>query len=232
MQLFFGHLQGDKVLIDADEGHHLAKVLRKSPGDTIFVMVGDENFYECTLTHVGKKESVAEVVKVISGTSNPTYDLHMFVAPTKNIDRFEWFLEKATEIGVSEITPILTKHSERKNVKLPRLEKILLSAAKQSHKTKVPVIHDMISFTEAIKQVEFGYFAHCAEGEKTALKNCEFKDKAINIFIGPEGDFSEKEIEIAKLKNLKMISLGNSRLRTETAGIAAVHTVNLMHSQE
>ena len=232
MQLFFGHLQGENILIDAEEGHHLAKVLRKSPGDIIHVIVNDDNFYECTLTEVGKKVSVARVIKVIPGKSNPSYQLHMFVSPTKNIDRFEWFLEKATEIGISEVTPILTKHSERKNIKLPRLEKILLSAAKQSHKTKVPVIHEMISFTEAMKRVQNGYFAHCVEGEKTPLKNVEFKEETINIFVGPEGDFSEKEIEIANLKGLKMISLGKSRLRTETAGIAAVHTLSLLHSED
>ena len=157
------------------------------------------------------------------------------VAPTKLNDRYEWFLEKATEIGVSEITPILCDNSERKVIKAERYEKIILGAMKQSLKAHLPILNPMISFKEFISSEKFGttptFIAHCNDVEKQSLKLLKPTSNQITILIGPEGDFSEKEIEMALQKMAKPISLGKSRLRTETAAIVACHSIAYNYDQ-
>jgi 16S rRNA (uracil1498-N3)-methyltransferase len=154
--------------------------------------------------------------------------LHIAIAPTKNIDRFEWFLEKATEIGIDEITPIICRHSERKIIKTERGSRILLSAMKQSLKYHLPKLNEAISLANFLKSNFDGtkYIAHCEDGEKNELKTVSKTEKTL-ILIGPEGDFSPKEIELALQNQFRAVSLGTSRLRTETAGIIAVHTINI-----
>jgi len=144
------------------------------------------------------------------------------------MDRFEWFLEKATEIGIDEITPIICSHSERKKIKTERCNRILLSAMKQSLKFHVPKLNEAMSLSDFIKQDYEGtkYIAHCEDGEKKELKRVNKTEKTI-ILIGPEGDFSPKEIELALQNQFKAVSLGTSRLRTETAGIIAAHSINI-----
>ncbi|GAB5557567.1 MAG: 16S rRNA (uracil(1498)-N(3))-methyltransferase [Schleiferiaceae bacterium] len=227
MQLFLGHLEGNVIHLESGEAHHLFKVLRKSPGEMVHCIVNDGFFYEAKLLEVSKRGATAEVVSSWKDDTTPSYELNMYVAPTKNIDRMEWFLEKATEIGVSSITPILCDHSERKVIKPERLEKILLSATKQSLKATVPTLHTLTSFSEAISNTENGFLAHCEDREKTHLFKTKKPSGPWNIFIGPEGDFSSKEIEIAAANQFNFISLGESRLRTETAALFAVATVNL-----
>ena len=227
MQLFLGSLEGEIIRLEASEAHHLFKVLRKSPGDVIQAIVNDGHFYEATLIEVTKKGALA---KINSSRIDPTdlnYKLNMYVAPTKNIDRFEWFLEKATEIGLTSVTPILCERSERKVVKPERLQKIVLSATKQSLKARLPLLHPMVSFQEAIKGVNEGYIAHCEHGAKEHLMKVKNTSNTWNVFIGPEGDFSPKEIQMANDKQLSNISLGESRLRTETAALLAVTALNL-----
>ena len=154
--------------------------------------------------------------------------MHIAIAPTKNMDRFEWFLEKATEIGIDEITPIICSRSERKVIKTERCNRILLSAMKQSLKFHVPKLNEAISLNDFIKQDFEGtkYIAHCEEGNKTELKEKK-KEKRTLMLIGPEGDFSPTEIEMVLQYQFKAVSLGTSRLRTETAGIIAAHTINI-----
>ncbi|MEN8116270.1 MAG: RsmE family RNA methyltransferase, partial [Bacteroidota bacterium] len=156
---------------------------------------------------------------------------HIVIAPTKNIDRFEWFLEKCTEIGIDEITPILSEHSERKVIKPGRLEKIVVSAMKQSVKAYLPKLNELTSFNDLVKTSDAPakFIAHCNGGEKPHLKNNIEPGKNVLILIGPEGDFSPAEVELAKENGFKEISLGTSRLRTETAGVVACHIVNLIN---
>lgn len=231
MQLFLGRLEGEIIHLESDEAHHLFKVLRKSPGETVHCIVNNGFFYEAKLLEVSKRGATAEVVTSWKDETSPSYELNMFVAPTKNIDRMEWFLEKATEIGISSITPILCDHSERKIIKPERLEKILLSATKQSLKATVPVLHPLTPFSEVVDKVENAFLAHCEEGEKTHLFKTKKTSGPWNIFIGPEGDFSVNEIEVASANQFNFISLGESRLRTETAALFAVSTVNLKETQ-
>lgn len=160
------------------------------------------------------------------------YWFHLVVAPTKSNDRFEWFLEKATEIGVDEITPILCEHSERKIVKPERMEKVLQSAMKQSMQAYLPKLNPMVGYNEFMKQSREGllFIAHCDEDEKLELKRRVAPDKDVTILIGPEGDFSRTEIESAYEKGYLPVSLGQNRLRTETAAIVACTTVNLINN--
>jgi 16S rRNA (uracil1498-N3)-methyltransferase len=157
----------------------------------------------------------------------------MVVAPTKSNDRFEWFLEKATEIGVHEITPIYCERSERKALKMGRLEKVIQSAMKQSQRTYLPVLHPPVTFKEFLEKEHPGilFIAHCEEGEKMELKRRVAPDKDITILIGPEGDFTRKEISQAYEKGFLSISLGESRLRTETAALYACTTVAVINSR-
>ena len=156
------------------------------------------------------------------------YHLHIAIAPTKNMERFEWFLEKATEIGIDEITPIICSRSERKVIKTERCNKILLSAMKQSLKYHLPKLNEAITLTDFLKSNMDGskYITHCEKSDKLELRKVNSAEKTL-ILIGPEGDFSATEIEMALQNQFKAVSLGTSRLRTETAGIVAIHTINM-----
>jgi 16S rRNA (uracil1498-N3)-methyltransferase len=163
----------------------------------------------------------------IKKSPEPKFRLHLAVAPTKMNDRFEWFLEKATEIGIQEITPIICDRSERKVINLERFEKIVLSAMKQSNEMFLPKLNDAVSFKEFIKQKNQGlqFIAHCEETDKKSLKESLQPNENVTLLIGPEGDFSEKEIALALENNYKPVTLGNTRLRTETAAVVACHSV-------
>ena len=159
--------------------------------------------------------------------------MHIVIAPTKLNDRFEWFLEKATEIGIDEITPIICENSERKFIKNERLEKILISAMKQSLKYQLPRLNKAIKFTELVNKNKdtCKFIAHCEDSEKKSLKSQIGNSYAITILIGPEGDFSTKEINHALEHNFIPLSLGKSRLRTETAGIVACNSISLLKNE-
>jgi 16S rRNA (uracil1498-N3)-methyltransferase len=181
--------------------------------------IADANPKKCRLT----------IVNSALDFGKRNFHLHIAIAPTKNIDRFEWFLEKATEIGIDEITPLLTSHSERKTINAERLEKILVSAMKQSLKAYLPQLHELTTFKELIinNKTENKFIAYCDEIQKIHLKDLATKGNNTLILIGPEGDFSPEEIKLAIENGFKVVSLGESRLRTETAGIVACHIVNL-----
>ena len=231
MNLFYSpDITGDFHLLSEHESKHLSKVLRLKTGDTIRMVDGKGNLYEGVLQKVTHRECEVKLTQKISDYEKRGYYLHIAVAPTKNIDRIEWFIEKATEIGIDEITPILCEHSERKVIKTERIEKIMISAMKQSGKAFIPKFNDMISFKELISSSFEGekFIAHCYDQEKTSLIKA-IKGNSNLILIGPEGDFSEKEVKEALEHDYKPVSLGTSRLRTETAALVACHTASLSY---
>jgi 16S rRNA (uracil1498-N3)-methyltransferase len=231
MQLFYcPEVINGTLYLNPDESRHCFKVLRKKLGDVIHLIDGEGNFYEVRINMASQKRISFEIIKSWPEEKRP-YDLHIAIAPPKNIDRFEWFLEKVTEIGIDEITPVFCDHSERKTIKKERLFKILLSATKQSLKAKLPVLNAPISFRNFILKNHSTscYIAHCQNQNKESLKNLPSSNTT--ILIGPEGDFSSNEISLALKNAFTPIHLGNSRLRTETAGVVACHTVALQNEK-
>lgn len=229
MQLFYTpdiSTDAKSFLFDKEESRHIVKVLRKKEGDTIQITNGKGFLFTSEIVFANEKKCE---VKIISEQEQPAlpYRLHLAVAPTKMNDRYEWFLEKATEIGIAEITPLICEHSERTVFKADRFEKILQSAMKQSLQYHLPVLHEPVPFTTFVNQQRNGqvFIAHCEETDKKLLKTELKPTHEITILIGPEGDFSTKEIDLALSKNYIPVSLGNTRLRTETAAVVAAHSV-------
>lgn len=225
MQLFYSNiLDGNQFTFDENESKHIIKVLRHKSGDTIHVTNGSGKIYKARLIDDKPQECTAEIITTIPSIKKHDYYLHIAIAPTKNQQRLEWFVEKAVEMGIDEISPLICKHSERKRIKKERLDKIAISAMKQSFKTHITRINDIISFPDLIKSDFDGkkLLAHPGrekEAESLAL-NYKRKENVL-ILIGPEGDFSDEEIKLALENNFIPVSLGKSRLRTETAGMAA-----------
>ena len=228
MQLFYLENPKDEIILSAEESKHATKVLRKQEGDILNFTDGKGYFYKAEITVAETRKCRLKVVSTEQKPKQHKYHLHIAIAPTKNMDRFEWFLEKATEIGIDEITPIICSRSERKVIKTERCNRILLSAMKQSLKFHVPKLNEAISLNDFIKQDYGGtkYIAHCEDVEKKELKTVNKTEKTL-ILIGPEGDFTQKEIDLVLQNKFKEVSLGTSRLRTETAGIVAAHTINI-----
>lgn len=230
MQLFYiPEINGSSVTLDPDESKHAVKVLRMNAGDRVQIVDGKGGFYEAEIVDAHHKSCTLVILSKQTDFGKKDFHLHVAIAPTKNIDRFEWFLEKCTEIGIDEITPILSEHSERKVIKPERLEKILVSAMKQSVKAYLPRLNELTSFNEFL-QLKFSskkYIAHCNEGHKKHLKEAVSANENVVILIGPEGDFSNEEVNVAVKNGYSEISLGEARLRTETAGVVACHIVNL-----
>jgi len=232
MHLFYTpDLKDSFYTLDETESKHCIKVLRLNINDIIYLIDGNGGFYKAQIVDPNPKKCQVKIVESKREFGKRNYYLHIAIAPTKNMDRIEWFIEKATEIGVDEITPVLCEHSERKVVKTERLEKIVISAMKQSLKAYKPKINEMIHINDFIDGNFEGvkYIAHCEENEKILLKNAYKRGNNAMILIGPEGDFSNDEIQKAKQSGYTEISLGESRLRTETAGIVACHTINLLN---
>ncbi|MBE9487829.1 MAG: 16S rRNA (uracil(1498)-N(3))-methyltransferase [Bacteroidetes bacterium] len=234
MRLFYCPDIEDKVVytLPKEESGHCVRVLRKKNGDTIDVIDGKGGLYKATIIDNSSNKCVVQPLLVKKVESQLPYNCHIAIAPTKNIDRVEWFLEKATEIGISEVSFLLCDHSERKVIKFERAEKVVISAVKQSLKMYVPKLHDLSSFKDFINQ-DFGdmprYIAHCDDSfERVPLKSVVGADSL--ILIGPEGDFSPEEVKLALQKGFISISLGDSRLRTETAALYAVSIVSILSS--
>ncbi len=219
-----------EIIFSKEESRHLVKVLRKKEGDLITTTNGNGYFFNVELDFADAKKATGHIISAKKQEPLP-YSLHLAVAPTKLNERFEWFLEKATEIGVSEITPLLCQRSERKVIKPERYERIIISAMKQSVKAYKPKLNLITAFTdfiklETVKKDTNKYIAHCeADDDKITLKSALKPQKELLILIGPEGDFSPQEIVFAKQHNFKPVSLSTSRLRTETAAIVACHSV-------
>ncbi len=230
MQLFYvPNISGAEVILDETESKHAVKVLRLSVGDSVQLIDGKGGFYQAEISDASPKKCKLSIIGLNKEFGKKDFHLHIAIAPTKNIDRFEWFLEKATEIGIDEITPLLTSHSERKIVNPERLEKILVSAMKQSLKAYLPKLNEITAFKELVinSKSQNKYIAYCDDIQKTHLKNAVAGGQNTLILIGPEGDFSPEEVKLAIENGFTVVSLGDSRLRTETAGIVACNIVNL-----
>ncbi len=214
-----------------EEAQHCTRVLRLSSGDEIMLTDGIGNFYRAQIEIATNKRCLVNISETIP--QNPLWKghLHIAMAPTKNIDRTEWFVEKATEIGFDELTFLNCRFSERKAIKTERISKILISAMKQSLKARLPILNDLTPFDKFIAQPFKGqkFIAHCYDTDKKSLKNFINKGEDTLILIGPEGDFSEEEVEKAVANGFIPVSLGPSRLRTETAALVACHILNLQN---
>jgi 16S rRNA (uracil1498-N3)-methyltransferase len=233
MQLFYNSniKQGDTTFFfDKEESKHIVKVLRKKESDKIFLTNGLGYFFESEIIAASEKKCEIRIANV--QFHEPTsYHIHIAVAPTKMNDRLEWFFEKATEIGIHEITPIICDNSERKVYKIDRAEKIIQSAMKQSLQMYLPKINEPISYSQFVKQQLEGqkFIAHCEETERKTFQNEIKPNEKVTILIGPEGDFSTKEIKLALENQFIPVTLGNTRLRTETAALVACHTIALIN---
>lgn len=243
MELFYSKdISLGSTALDAEESNHCVKVLRHRNGDSIHVIDGKSMLYECIITDANPRRVEFSIEKAIEGYGKHDYHLHMAVAPPKNIDRFEWFAEKATEIGVDEITPIFGDYSERKVFKGERVERLLVSAAKQSHKCAIPELHQAVSVMDFITSQKSSdalkLICYCDDTESLGVVKKDIKEAlrtlqrngGVTVMIGPEGDFSRKEITAAVESGWQTVSLGESRLRIETAALVATAAVYLTFS--
>ncbi|MDQ1097314.1 MULTISPECIES: RsmE family RNA methyltransferase [Chryseobacterium] len=220
MKLFYGEINGNQALINEEEQQHIVKVLRMKDGEEIHITDGKGNLASGRLLIEGKKASL-EVDQLSTDLPGFSPRLHIAIAPTKNIDRIEFFVEKSVEMGISEITLLQTEKTERKNVNIDKLRKQAVAASKQSLRFHFPVINDLTKIQDFLKHThpETTFVAHCHENlERQELKAIPVME-SITFLIGPEGDFSEKEIAFLSQHNIRAVSLGNQRLRTETAGV-------------
>lgn len=236
MQLFYNPTINEtqtSFVFDKEESKHIIKVLRKKESDILHVTNGLGFLFTTEITIASDTKCTVKIVS-FEKQEMPKFHLHLAVAPTKMNERYEWFLEKATEIGIQEITPIICDHSERKVIKTDRFQKILESAMKQSLHYYMPKLNEPIPFKDFVKSQNSGqlFIAHCEETAKKSLKNELKANQDITILIGPEGDFSVKEIEQAIATNFIPVSLGATRLRTETAAIVACHSVVLINENK
>ena len=235
MELFYSQdIEGGIVRLNQDESGHCIKVLRHKCGDEISVIDGYGTLYKCRITSDSHKGVEAIVLESQSDWGGHPYNLHLAVCPTKNNDRYEWFAEKACEIGFDTLSPIIGDHSERRILKTPRVEKILVSAAKQSLKAAVPVVNEPVSVKEFIKSEAesqgLKMIAYCFEDERVPRRSIRealegYDGDQITVMIGPEGDLSKEEAEMALAAGFIPVHLGQSRLRTETAALTAAAAV-------
>ncbi|GAB5399459.1 MAG: 16S rRNA (uracil(1498)-N(3))-methyltransferase [Aureisphaera sp.] len=221
-----------EVTFDKEESRHIAKALRKKEGDLLHVTNGNGTLFTVEIISLMPKQCLA-IVKDTSHVAQLPYKLHMAVAPTKHNDRFEWFLEKATEIGIHRITPIICEHSERRVIKKDRFERIIESAMKQSLKAYKPHLEDAINFKEFIAlqkgDTSKKLIAYCGDVKKQSIKELVTKEEDVTLLIGPEGDFSHMEFELALKNSFQSTTLGVSRLRTETAAIVGCHSISFLN---
>ena len=232
MHIFYAHdINTNIYSLNEDESKHCSTVLRLSVDDLVYLTDGKGCLYKTKIIDNSKKKCIVKIIDIITEYEKRDYYLHIAISPTKNIERFEWFLEKVTEIGIDEITPILSNRSERKVIKIQRLNKVIISAMKQSKKAYHPILNPLTKFEYFVKSRIKGkkFIAHCMKTKKESLKKLYTSKQNALILIGPEGDFSPEEIALAKQNNFLEISLGTSFLRTETAGIIACHTINFLN---
>ena len=232
MHVFYTPDIENSLELPEEEAGHCLRVLRLTTGDEIMLTDGKGCFYKAVISAAtGKRCQVRVLEKVVQ---EPFWKghLHLAIAPTKNMDRIEWLAEKATEIGFDELSFLNCRFSERKVLKVERIEKIVISAMKQSLKARKPVVNEMVDFGMFMKREFKGkkLIAHCYEEEKPLLKEVLCHGEDALVLIGPEGDFSREEVEKAESLGFQPVSLGKSRLRTETAALVAVHTMNLFNS--
>lgn len=218
-------------MLNEEESKHCVRVLRLRKGNQINLVDGAGGFYLAEITDEHPKKTQLSIIKKQTDYQKRDHYLHIAIAPTKNMDRMEWFLEKATEIGIDEITPIICERSERKEIKTERLEKIAISAMKQSLKAYLPKINEAVKLNTFLKNREskHKYVAHCIPSQKKDIVENFKKNEDYLILIGPEGDFSDEEVNLALQNNFLPITLGSSRLRTETAALQVCFEINYLH---
>lgn len=231
MHVFYTPDIQNRAELPAEEAAHAVRVLRLQAGDEVTLTDGKGNFYRAEISVASNKRCLVNILE--TQPQEPLWQghLHIAMAPTKNMDRTEWFAEKATEIGFDELTFLNCRFSERKVIKTERIQKILVSAIKQSLKARLPRLNEMTDFNKFVRQPFNGqkFIAHCYEGEKPLLKDILKRGEDALVLIGPEGDFSEEEVKLAIEQGFQPISLGRSRLRTETAALVACHILNLQN---
>jgi len=229
MHLFYTpDIRNEEIyFLNEEESKHAVRVLRLDLGDEVWLCDGNGNMMKALILENHPKKCSLQITERIAEYGKRNYRLHLAVAPTKNIDRFEWFLEKATEIGVDEITPILCEHSERDTIKIERLNKVITAAVKQSLKAYHPKLNTMKKLKDILKEQKLGksLMAWCKASSDNRLEKFLLPQEDVLIFIGPEGGFSESEVNQAKEAGVKLVSISASRLRTETAAIVACHSV-------
>ncbi len=220
-----------QYFLSEEESKHCIRVLRLGVGDEVQLIDGRGGFYNAEIKDAHPKRTILQITSVTQQFNKRNHYLHIAIAPTKNIERLEWFLEKATEIGIDEISLIICQRSERKEAKVDRLNKIITSAIKQSLKAYHPVLNEPQTLTSLLAQQFDGqkFIAHCDAGDKANLKGVFAPQSRYLILIGPEGDFSPKEIDDALQHGFKAITLGESRLRTETAALEACFEINFLN---
>jgi 16S rRNA (uracil1498-N3)-methyltransferase len=232
MQLFYTpNITGDTLVLEEQESKHAIRVLRLEQGDTVILIDGEGGWYEAVIQDDHPKRCLLSISSYTENYKPLPYKLHIAISPTKNMDRFEWFLEKATEIGISKITPLMCHRTERKQVKMDRLDRILVSAMKQSLKAFKPVLSDPVPMDEFLKQDQDGTLgiAHCYPLDRLSLPDLEPSGQ-YTILVGPEGDFTEEEVNAAIKAGYRPLHLGESRLRTETAGVHISSAVAVLNS--
>ena len=233
MALFYVPDIAERWELSEEEAAHALRVLRLSIGDELDITDGKGNLYKSVISSVAGKHCYVEAKETLPMPKGWNGNIHIAVAPTKNMDRIEWFAEKATEIGLDELTFLNCRFSERKVIKTERVERIVVSAMKQSLKYSKPIVEEMADFKKFVSQERAGekFIAHCYDGEKNLLKDVHVAGCDATVLIGPEGDFSPEEVKMAMEAGYKPVSLGNSRLRTETAALAACHILMLKNEK-
>jgi len=227
---FIASVENKLAVLTPEESWHCAKVLRKKAGDPIAIIDGQGNFYKAELSLVTEKRCEANITEGPIKQEKRNYYLHLAIAPTKQIDRIEWMIEKAVEIGIDEISFIQCKNSERVVIKHERILKIVESAVKQSLQAYIPKVNELVSIKDFFNKANADQklIAHCFETEKVNIKKVEFAKRSTIAMIGPEGDFTKEEIDLAAAKDYKTISLGSNRLRTETAGLYVCQAASIL----
>jgi 16S rRNA (uracil1498-N3)-methyltransferase len=232
MHIFYTpDINSDTYVLSEEESKHCVKVLRLDTGSLLYLVDGKGGFYTAIVADPHPKRTKLKIQSKVENFGKRNHYLHIAIAPTKNIERIEWFLEKATEIGIDEITPIICDRSERKDIKTERLNKVITSAIKQSIKAYHPKLNEAVRFSDfIIKNAQSQKFiAHCMDGGKTTIKEQLIPNSNYLVLIGPEGDFTLEEVGAAVNNNFIPASLGNSRLRTETAALEACFEINFLN---
>lgn len=229
MQIFYApDITGDLFTLNEVESKHIIRVLRMTKGDSVRLIDGKGNLYEGVIENPDQKKCLIKITGITKDFEKRNYSLHIAISPLKNPERFEWFIEKSVEIGIDEITPLICRNTEKQRIKPERINNIIISAMKQSLKATGTIINSPCKFEDFIKSNNTGtrMIAHCSESfSKSKISDVYTKGENAIILIGPEGDFSEQEIIKASANGYKNVHLGMSRLRTETAGIAACHSI-------
>ena len=231
MHIFYTpQIANGQCTLSEEESKHCIKVLRLVPGDKVQLIDGVGGYHTAEIADPNPKRCTLNIIDTINNYEQRPYRIHIAIAPTKNIDRTEWFVEKAVEIGIDEITMLVSQHSERRNVNIDRIDKIIVSAMKQSVKAYKPILNDATPFSDFVKTERAGrkMIAHCIDSEKHPLKSMVDETSEYTVLIGPEGDFSPEEVALAETNGYSCIDLGPYRLRTETAALVACHTINLL----